>query len=161
MESAILLADTFQAEPLTDALWGELMPLMAAHCAEVGPFPDLPFSPHKAAYERMAAANAFVVYTARYEGAVVGYGAFFISPSLHHYPAIFAQADVLYVMPQQRCRLLGFGLIQYCHDQLRARGVQRVCGGSKVALGKSIAPLLDRLGYVEVDSVWWKELTYG
>ena len=152
----------FRTEPLTDALWDELMPLMAAHCAEVGPFRDLPFNPNKPAYERMWRAGALAIFTVRDGERLIGYAAFFVSPSLHHFPAIFAQADVLYVAPDERYNFIGLGLMRWVEVTLRVDWrVDRVCMGSKSVTNKSIAPLLSRLDYAEVDSVWWKELTNG
>jgi hypothetical protein len=151
----------FAQEGLTDSLWDELMPLMEAHCAEVGPFKDLPFNPNKAAYQRMASYGALAVFTARNGERLVGYAAFFISPSLHHYPAIFAQADVIYLMPEQRQALAGLSFMQFIRAELADRDVNRAFIGSKADPSKSIAPLLDRIGAVLVDQIHVLEINHG
>ena len=146
-------------EPLTDELWDDLLPLTAAHNVEVGPFPDLVFNPNKAAYQRMFAHGALAVITARKGEALVGYAAFFVSPSLHYFPAIFAQADVLYVDPAHRDGMLGLSLMRHAHWVLREHfHADRVFLGSKADASKSIMPLLDRLGYEVVDTVAVKKL---
>lgn len=144
----------FATELLYGNLWSELTPLMEAHCREIGPFPELVFNPHKKAYQRMQDHGALAVFTARQAGALVGYCAFFISPSLHYFPAIFAQADVLYVQLEHRTGFVGLGLMQHAHAELIRRwNVAKVFFGSKAARDKSIAPLLERMGYALVDHV--------
>ena len=71
----------FAAEPLTDTLWAELIPLLIAHYHEVAHFRDIPLAPDRAGYQRIWDAGMLRIYTARADGQLIGYMVGFITPS--------------------------------------------------------------------------------
>lgn len=145
---------TYQTEPLSDSLWGELAPLLSAHWREVAHYRDLELAPNREAYANLDRAKMLRVYTARAEGRLIGYLACVVAPSLHYAPHRFATQDVLYVDPAHRGARFGFMLIGYVHRQLRAEGVTLLMQHGKHRSDLNIGPLLHRLGYEHVDDLW-------
>jgi GNAT superfamily N-acetyltransferase len=148
-------AVSVQREPLSDQLWGELEPLLAANAHEIPHFlDDVPVAPSRAIYDRLAAADALRVYTARDEGRIIGYLAVIVSFSLHQPSATIATLDVLYVEPRHRGSNLGAVLLREAHRDLCAAGCRAMFQNIKADPRLTIAPLLRRLGYERVDELW-------
>ncbi len=152
MLAAIVVS--YQTEVLSTALWVELMPLLRAHAHEVAHYPDLPLDPDMETYAKIEATNGLRVYTARHEGALVGYLAFFVHRSLHYSGSVFAHSDVLYVDPAHRGTRTGVALIRYAHEQLKAEGVTVCFQHVKHTGALNIGPMLQRFfGYEHVDDL--------
>jgi hypothetical protein len=148
---------TIAKEPLTEAFWGELQPILEKHWQEVAHFKDLALNPHRPKYESIARNNALRIFTARDgAGKLVGYVVYFVTPSLHYAPHIFASDDILYIDPEHRGRRTGIDLIRFAHASLRADDhVTAVYHHTKHASALNLGAFLHRFFKGEwVDDVW-------
>ena len=149
----------FAADRLCPALIAELMPLLQAHYHEVAHYPDIPLDPNWGMYAKIAENGNLRIYTARIDGVLVGYEAFFLSPSMHYRSATYACEDVLFVEKNARGARIGIGLMQFAHESLKAAGVTVVMHHTKSKEGLNLAPLYRRVGGMEhVDDIWAKRL---
>lgn len=146
---------TFAKEHFTDALWAELLPLLAEHWAEIAHYPDIPLSVDRATYDGADAAGLARIYTARREGALLGYALFFVRTNPHYQTSLQASQDVLYLHPSARGGA-GAKFIAWCDEQLRIDGVQAVYHHVKQA--HNFGPLLERMGYELVDLIYARRL---
>lgn len=146
----------FALEPVTPGLIVEIEPLLQQHWREIAHFQDIPLRPD---WEFYLSAKTIRVFTARQFGELVGYAVFFVSANKHYTTSLQAVQDILYVHPSKRGTLLGVRLISYCDAALRDCGVQVVYQHVKRA--HDFGPLLRRLGYEEVDTIWAKRLDKG
>lgn len=94
-----------------------------------------------AALEQM---GRFVVYTARDDGKLVGYSAFFVQKHLHYADLTTAINDVLFVHPDAR-GTTGIRLIKFCESELKALGVHKLIWHAKMET--ALIPILHRLNY--------------
>ena len=147
-----------QRESLTDALWDELMPLLAAHWDEIAHHRDIPLKPDKTRYFQLQTNGHLRVWTSRLEGAIIGYLAVFVAPNLHYADCLTASQDVLYVDPAHRHGRLGSDMIQHAEHCLRAEGCQVFVQHSKASADKTIGRFLQRHGYELMDLVYTKRL---
>jgi len=150
----------FMADRISPALIAELMPLLQAHYAEVAHY-DFPLDVWWEQYQKIAENGNLRVYTARIDGVLVGYEAFFLSRSLHYKSALFAQEDVLFVEKNARGARIGIGLMQFAHESLKAAGVTAVYHHCKAKADLNLGPLYRRIGLAHVDEVWSKRLDGG
>jgi GNAT superfamily N-acetyltransferase len=95
-------------------------------------------------------------YTARVAGALVGYGVFTVAHNLHYRGSIQAKQDVLFVLPEYRKSRIGYQLIKFCDERLRADGCQVVYQHVKTA--HDFGPLLKRMRYEAVETIYAKRL---
>ena len=138
------------------AVLPEVMPLLAAHWAEVAHYKDIPLDVDVDAYLAVEATGAFRVYTARDgQGRLVGYAAFFVRANGHYRGSLQAVQDVLFL--ETFARGQGGELVRYAEEQLAAEGVQVVYQHIKVATPRTAA-LMVRLGYEAVDTIFAKRL---
>jgi GNAT superfamily N-acetyltransferase len=96
------------------------------------------------------------VYTARDDGRLVGYNAFFMRPSIHYRGSLQASNDVIFLLPEYRKGGVGRGLIEYGDACLRNEGCQVVMHHVKV--NHDWTPLLARMGYEKQDIICSKRL---
>lgn len=145
-----MMPTTFQRESLVP-IWMELAPLMAAHWMELNPADDLPFCPDVRTYEDCEAAGIFRLFTARREGGLIGYNAFFVRSGLHCKDVLQATHDALWVHPAFRHFTSGKFMI-WCDQQLAEEGVSTVSQNSR--LDHPIDSTLKKLGYEPTETVW-------
>jgi len=144
----------FAVEPLTDALWDELLPLMEQHYREIPQSRDVPFNPHKELYMNSASCGTLRVITARDNGTLIGYASFVVMPHPHtQVPQ--AVSDALYVVPSRR-GVVGVRLIDWCEQQLAREGVGALYVGASAAT--PLGSMLERMGYEMVDVVYTRRL---
>lgn len=166
------MALRFAREPLTDALWAEVFPLLRSHWREVAAFPDIPLEPDRDLYRHAEANGALRVFTAREPNEttvrhldgqrsrqvvplLVGYAAFFVRSNPHYKSSIQAVQDVLYLDPAYR-GVSAVKFIAWCDAALAADGVQVVMQHLKVK--SDHARLMAHLGYEPVDTIYAKRL---
>lgn len=150
-------AISYAREVLSDRLWEELIPLLAAHYDEVAHFKDIPLDPDRSAYERIEASGGLRIYTARQaNGALIGYLVAFVSRSLHYRSKIFASQDILFVDKPYRGTRIGVDMIRYAQSRLRIDDkVDVLFQHSKLKEELNIGRMLKRLlGYEEVDAIY-------
>lgn len=133
--------------------------LLRRHWHEIAHFPDIPLSVDWEAYEGVEATGKLRAYTARADGELVGYAAYFVNRNPHYKSSLQAFQDVLYVAPEHRKGRIGYKLIAFADAQLAAEGVQVTYQHSKVV--HDIGAILERQGYELVDAVYAKRLDRG
>lgn len=143
-------------EPISHALFDEMMPLLERHWKEVAHYGDIPLEPDRAMYLTAEANGALRVFTVRNDrGRLVGYAFFFVRHNPHYLSSLQAVQDVIYVETESRGRT-GSWFITACEDALRAEGVQAVYHHVKTA--HNWGKLLERKGYEAVDVIYAKRL---
>lgn len=97
-------------------------PLLIEHWDELATFKDVPLEPHWPWYERAEDAGNLVIYTARYDGALIAYAPFIVLAEHPHYKSIGAATnDVVWVDPNSRRSGVGNGLRQFVEKDLASR----------------------------------------
>lgn len=121
----------------------EAIPLLIKHGRELKYHRDLQLDPEFSRYEQLEKTGFLRAYTARIDGALVGYSVFFLSPHLHFRKNQFAVCDILFIDPLHR----GFGLsfIRWCNHQLKMDGAHSIDYYVNVEFDYSI--ILKRLGF--------------
>lgn len=142
---------TFQRETLFDLI-DEVEPLLELHYRELCLNQDVvKLEPRWEKYGALEIAGAFVIYTARAAGVLVGYSAFFISPHPHYAALTVANNDVLFVRPDQRGSV-GIRLIQFSERELAKRlGKFKLTWRAKYS--NNLAAILERMGYAREEVV--------
>ena len=135
----------FKAEPLEPA-FTDAAPLLEMHYQELTLNKDaVKLKPMLENYRQIERTGKLAVYTARDDGALVGYGVFFVAPHIHYADTVVAMNDVLFLHPAHRRGSMGTRLIKFCEQALRARGAHKIAWHIKLSLDWS--PILARLGY--------------
>lgn len=111
---------TFQAEPVSQ-MWYDAIPLMVANHRETGGLPAEYFSPSLSMFQRIEVAGCLRVFTARLDGALIGYGVFALSPHPTYPELTFATAHVVYVDPAHRGRR-SIRFLLWMRAELKAEG---------------------------------------
>lgn len=148
---------TYQKERLGDFLH-EIKPLLEDHYRELAVFQDIPLDP---AYEEYVAADDagknFVIYTARCDGKLIGYSAFFFRMHNHYKKHSWAINDVIWIHPDYRQSGVGFGFERFWSEQLAALGIHVVQVSTKEQ-HPELAYLLKKTGYQHTDNMYAKRL---
>jgi hypothetical protein len=144
-----------QRETLTEALWLEAMPLLHAHWREIAHYPDILLDVDVDGYMRCDEMGMVRCFTAREDGALVGYALFFVRPNLHYQASVQAVQDVLYLAPRARGGA-GRRFIAWCDEQLAKQAIQVVYHHTKAV--HNFGPMLERMGYELVDLIYAKRL---
>lgn len=150
---------TFNREPFSDALLGEMLPLLRCHWAEVAHYVDIPLEVDASIYHAAEANGALRIYTVRmgdYLGMrLLGYAVYFVRANPHYASSVQAVQDVIYVDPHRRG--IGRALFEFTHQELAAEGVQVVY--QHVKLAHNFGPkLLEPMGYEAVETIYAKRL---
>lgn len=146
---------TFQRERV-HALWTELWPLLEAHYHEIAHYHDIPLDPSIEGYEALEDAGFLRCFTARHDGALIGYAIFMVRANMHYQGSVQAVQDVLFLHPDYRRADTGRSLIRAADDALRTEGVQVVYHHVKHAF--DFGPLLASEGYEPVETIHAKRL---
>lgn len=145
---------TYQVEAYADVV-EEAKPLLARHSAEITP--TLPFSPRWNDYEALAAAGLLRIYTARFDGALIGYSVFSLLPVMNSGALMEATEHTLFVVPEHRKGRVGIGLIKFGDAQLATQGVDVLM--RCVHVEHDFGPLLvGHMGYSPVYKIYGKRL---
>ena len=78
--------------------------------------------------------NLLRIFTARKNHELVGYCVLVVSQSLHYKDHIFANNDVVFVLPEYREGMTGYKLIKYAEDYCRENNVSLLNINTKVHL---------------------------
>lgn len=145
---------TFQREPMASA-YPDAAPLIRAHWEEVGRDRDLlVLDPDVERMTALEAAGVWHVWTARAEGALVGYAAWIVAPHIHYRASVTAFCDVIYMTPGHRRHAAPF--IRHQEEALRDLLAQKLFFHVKTS--KDFGPLLERLGYVWTEKLFERRL---
>ncbi len=146
----------FSEEPFSEGLLDELFPLLEAHYKEIAHYKDIPLSPDLALYEIAYKTGMLRIYTARRGKSIVGYSVFFVRPHGHYKTSLQAVQDILFLSPSERGKMLGARLIRFSDERLKEIGVQAVYHHVKES--HNFGPLLERLGYQQVERIYTRRL---
>lgn len=146
---------TYQEENIKD-LWPEIMPLLEEHFWEISANHDIPLNPNKEVYNQMQDVGAFKVYTARDDGELVGYAAYFVAPNMHYMDSFQANQDVLFLKSDRRKGMTGIRLIKFADKKLAEYGCQMVYHHVKIK--HNFGRVLEWLGYNKVEEIHSKRL---
>lgn len=144
----------FQREDITHSLFNEALPLLREHYKEIARFQDIPLDVDIDQYVALDKAGVIRCYTARGEGELIGYSNYFVRAHPHFKSSIQALSDILYIAPSHR----GFGksFLLWCEQQLRNEHIQEVY--QSVTTQYEFGSLLERIGYIRIDSTYTKRL---
>lgn len=127
----------------------EAVPLFEEHWREVGVDRDkIVLSVDFERLLLLERSRALCGFTARVDTRLIGYAMFLCSPHLHYKEALFAYADVIYVVPEcRRTTGAGLSLIRYAERALRGQGVAKIV--YHIKLDHDFMPVLHKLGYAD------------
>lgn len=145
----------FQREPI-GSLWPELLPLATAHWREVRWDLDSEANPDQAKLAAADDAGVYRIFTARQDGELIGYAAYWIAHHTQNSTSLEADADAIYLRPDRRIGRTGTDLIKYADEALRAMGVRMVY--QHVRGARDFGPVLERLGYEPIETVYARKL---
>lgn len=152
MSEAAPLRYTVQWEPLDAIISPELVQLLVDNYAEIETDQDaVPLDPDMTHAYFLEETGVLRIMTLRWGAELVGYNAFYVTPSIHSRVSSIAINDVLYVKPKHRSRG-GLILLRTAEKALKAAGVVRVHYNTKVHAevgrrGHKTGDLLAKLGY--------------
>jgi hypothetical protein len=148
---------TFQRETLYDVI-DEVGPLLEMHYQELTLNKDkIKLDPIWDRYVSLANSHLLEIYTARDEGKLVGYSAFFVQSHIHYSSTVVASNDVLFLHIDARKKpTVGIRLIKFCEQQLKDKGVHKITFHAK--LTNELRTILNRMGYADEEIVVGKIL---
>lgn len=137
---------TFQQESLYEII-DEVDELLQLHYLELTLNRDkIKLEPMWERYSALEFAGAFVVYTARSNGRLIGYSAFFLNNHLHYADLKTAINDVLFIHPEFRVGRTGIGMIRFSERELvKQLGSFKLVWHAK--LSNELSSILERMGY--------------
>lgn len=130
--------------------------MFQAHYQEIARYKDIQLDPDLWFYARLEETGGLRVYSARADGALIGYIIFIVRTNPHYRASLHAHQDILFLLPAYRKGMTGIRLIRYADEQLRAEGVQVVT--QHVKDYADFGPVLERLGYEKIETTWAKRL---
>lgn len=150
----------FAVETLEQVRAAGVEQLLARHFEEIAFYPDIVLEPDWEAYALLEGAGKLRIFTVRVRGELVGYCVFLLMHNLHYKSSHQAKQDILFVLPEHRSGRIGAHLILFAERHLRTESppVQVVYQHSKAREDLDIGPLLERVGYELVDTIWAKRL---
>jgi GNAT superfamily N-acetyltransferase len=126
----------------------EVQPLLELHYQELTLNKDLvKLDPRWQDYRLLEQLGRFVIFTARDDGNLVGYSAYFLNKHLHYSGLTVAQNDVLFVHPDSRRGTTALRFLTYAEEQLKALGADKLVYHIKFSL--DWRPILHRRGYAD------------
>lgn len=144
----------YAKESLCDVI-AEVAPLLELHYRELTLNRDrVKLNPDWNRYSELEHAGAFHVFTARDDGRLVGYSAFFLGPHLHYKDLMVANNDVLYLHPDARNGMLGIRLIKASESGMKAMGAAKITWHAKYS--NDLQQILARLGYANEEAIMGK-----
>lgn len=134
---------------------GELEEIIPLHYEEIARDRDvIKLDPDWEAYHQSERAGQLHMMVARCEGRMIGYHICFVRPHLHYRKSLSAITDIFYILPMHRAGRVGIELFKESEKVLKARGVQKIFLGCKIAM--DLTPIFLRLGYNRIEYVFAK-----
>ena len=137
------------------AIAHEILVLARAQQAEIGEGYE-PFDPNWEAWLSYERAGSLAVWTARTMGGVlVGYVLWMKTRGLNCASTVFAEARVIYLLPEWRDGMTGYKLLRSAIEAVRTQGVDLIRVETNAFYENDrIGILLKRLRLTRVGSVW-------
>lgn len=111
----------------------DIKPLLEKHWEEVALHQGkIKLNPDWKEYARLDAEGSLIAFTARKDGALVGYCVLIKSRSIHYKDHIFACNDVVFVIPEYRNTSTGYKLIKAAQEYCIDAGVSLMTVNTKV-----------------------------
>jgi len=102
----------------------EIEPLLHEHWEEIAVNKDkIKLSVDWDSYDTLEKSGDLGLYTARFQGDLVGYLAVISQYNLHYQEHIYAMSDVVFVHEDHRKSKAGYSLFKYAEKDLKERGV--------------------------------------
>lgn len=137
----------------------EIRPLLRRHWEAIANDKEaVPLDVDEEKYRALDSAGLLVIITARVDGRLVGYIAAILSPHLHYRSTLFATFDVFWMEPEFRSGLNGVGLFTRMLLQLKAAGVVKVVGQSKVGGGRDVSAIYRALGFEQAEILYTRTI---
>lgn len=139
-----------------EPIWPHIMALAEAHWHETeGYRHGQAFQPDQARYLQYEAVDYYVMFTARHEGALVGYAGMYMTPSMHTQELI-ATEDTWFLLPEHRRGRNALEFYKFVEAECLKRGVREI--GMTAKLTNGAGRILEYLGYREVSRQFSKHL---
>jgi len=151
---------TVQIEDVTPAIIEEMRPLFPEHYDELAEhkIAGIPLDPQYEIYLARAQMGQTLLVTLREAGKLVGYLVSFVAPGLHYRSCLTATGDIFFVYPDKRGLAGGVMLFEGWIKECQRRGVDLAQIGLKSRHVKYARPLLEAIGFVETEIMFWKFL---
>lgn len=147
---------TFAREELLENR-AELEPIFTAHWQDVKPdFGNVSLGFDWETYAELERTGQVHFMVARENGHIAGYQCCIARRHMHSQETQVATTAFFFMLPEYRKGWTGVRLFQETERSLAGLGVRNIYTGTKTS--KNIAPILRRLGYHEVESVFAKEI---
>lgn len=147
---------TFAQEEWPD-LKPVIMPLWERHWQEIAGDKDvIPLDPDWDGYDRLHQHGALKIMAAREDGELVGYVFAIVTPHLHYRTTLCSNYDLFWLAPEHRKGWAGYRLLKEAEKMLKACGVVKAFGQTKV--WHDVTPIYKRMGWKPVETVFAKLL---
>jgi GNAT superfamily N-acetyltransferase len=113
-------------------------------------------NPNWKEYANLDVAGILRIFTARDDGELVGYFVLMVSQSIHYQDHLFANNDVLFVLPDSRAGATGYKLIKFAEDHCREAGVSLMMINTKVHI--PFDSLMIGMGFDLIERIYSKFL---
>ena len=135
----------------------EMNLLTEQHYQEITLYKDkVKLNPDWEVYKRAEDNKQFFLFTARIDGELVGYSAFFLKPHLHYKDILVGSNDVLFLKKEHRSGSTGIKLLRYSEQKMKEFGANKITWHVKYS--NDFRPILHRMGYADEDSIVGKML---
>ena len=146
---------TYQQEFLEEINKEELEELCKYHWKEIALYQDkVELNPDYEFYQQGSDSGNLRFFTVKDNGKLVGYMVFNVDFHLHYKDDLYAIADVLFLHPNYRKKLIGFEFINYCEKALKDANVSVVILNMKTSL--PFDKLCESMGYDYVERIYSK-----
>ena len=134
----------------------EIKPLIIKHWEEIALNQDIiELNPDWDAYGELDRSGLLRVFTVRNKvESLVGYFVVIVSRSLHYKDHVFANNDIIFVLPEYRKGTTGIKLIDFAERELEAEGIRALNINTKDH--QSFDAILQRRGYQMIERVYSK-----
>lgn len=150
---------TYQSEMLDDVA-EEIMPLLELHYEEFAAHKDhIKLAPDWNRYRQMEFLGKMIIFTARDQGKIIGYAAFFLDTLMHYRDTRVAFNDAIYLHEDYRKGLGSIALIRLI--RFAESEIKKIAGEEKIRIlwfikkNHDFSPALHRMGYAD------EEITVG
>lgn len=149
-----MVTSIVRQERWTDVV-SEIGDLWQAHYDEIGTDKDrIPLAPDLEGYQTLDGSGRLHIVSARRDGVLIGYIFALVGAHLHYRTTLFANLDIYYIAPACRRGALALRMFREMERSLKARGVVKVIGNTKLAHDR--ARLFEALGWREAERIFTK-----
>lgn len=138
---------SFRRELLCEVVQ-EAQPLLQAHYDELTLHKEVvKLNPQWDQYALLERLDRLAIFTARDDGKLAGYNAFFVQKHFHYAGLTVAQNDVFWISDEYRRGTTALRFLRYSEEALKGIGAQKIVYHCKYS--NNFAPILHRLGFAD------------